>query len=133
MFSVFIALLAILVYVSYLAGENQHLVAESESRQFESYKLPDELPQRSDDLTRMARTYVSTGNSKYEEIFFNILAIRNGEKPRPQHYDNIYWDFVIAMKKNQPSDGETVALEKLMRRNNFSNAEFAKLQEAQVS
>ena len=60
MFLMFTGLLGSLVYVSYLLAENQTKLAASEIRRLESYKLADELRQSSDDLTRMARTYVVT-------------------------------------------------------------------------
>ena len=103
----------------------------AESRRYESYKLADELRQSSDDLTRMARTYVVTGNARYEEYFKRILAIRNGEAPRPENYDGIYWDLVTETGDKPTPDGEPVALEDLMRRANFTDLEFAKLRDAQ--
>src|SRR6185295_17263777 len=64
------------------------------SLRYASYLLADELRQSSDDLTRMARTYVTTGDAKFERMYWEILAIRNGEAPRPRHYERIYWDLV---------------------------------------
>ncbi|MCE2923418.1 MAG: methyl-accepting chemotaxis protein, partial [Alphaproteobacteria bacterium] len=43
------------------AYQNQHL----------SYRLADELRQSSDDITRNARTYVVTGDPKWEEQFLS--------------------------------------------------------------
>src|SRR4051794_37733623 len=51
---------------------------------YRSYLLADELRQSSDDLTRLARTYVVTGEAAYEQQYNDILDIRNGKKPRPQ-------------------------------------------------
>ena len=90
----FTGLLGSLVYISTLSLQNQKELAASENRRFESYKLADELRQSSDDLTRMARTYVMTGDPIYEQYFDDILAIRDGRKPRPKLYSNIYWDLV---------------------------------------
>ena len=59
--------------------QNQNHLAAAEARRYASYQLVDELRQSSDDLTRMARTYVVTGDPIYEEYFRQILAIRNGE------------------------------------------------------
>ncbi len=67
------------------------MLAEAEGRRHDSYKLADELRQSSDDLTRMARTYVVTANPRYEEYFQRILDIRNGRAPRPVRYSGIYW------------------------------------------
>jgi hypothetical protein len=48
--------------------------------QYKSLILAHELRQSSDDLTRMARTYVITGNSRFEEQYKTVLDIRNGKK-----------------------------------------------------
>jgi len=48
-----------------------------------SYQLAEELRQSSDDLTRMVRTYVVTGEPRYKTYFQNILDIRKGLIPRP--------------------------------------------------
>jgi hypothetical protein len=61
-----------------------------------SCRLADQLRQSSDDLTRMVRTYAVTGDSTFEEHFYTILNIRDGEVPRPEHYDRIFWDFRVA-------------------------------------
>ena len=45
--------------------------------------LADELLQSSDDLTRMARSYVITGDIKYKRYFGEIYDIREGKQPRP--------------------------------------------------
>ena len=70
------------------------------------FKLADELRQSSDDLTRMARTYVVTGDVRYEEYFNRILEIRNGEAPRPENHGGMYWDFVGVSDVDRPPDGE---------------------------
>ena len=106
-------------------------VARSADLRYRSYLLADELRQSSDDLTRLARTYAVTGDAKYEKQYFDILDIRNGKKPRPEHYERIYWDFVAAgIDKPQP-DGATASLQALMKEAGFSEQEFAKLEEAQ--
>ena len=106
-------------------------VARSADLRYRSYLLADELRQNSDDLTRLARTYAVTGDAKYEKQYFDILDIRNGKKPRPEHYERIYWDFVAAgIDKPQP-DGATASLQALMKEAGFSEQEFAKLKEAQ--
>jgi methyl-accepting chemotaxis protein len=89
------------------------------------------LRQSSDDLTRLARTYVVTGDAKYEQQYMDILDIRNGKKPRPQNYERIYWDFVAAGNSKPRPDGETIALSELMKRAGFTDQEFGKLKEAQ--
>ena len=103
----------------------------AENRRHDSLKLADELRQSSDDLTRMARTYVVTGDVRYEEYFNRILEIRNGEAPRPENYDGIYWDFVGVGGVEPAKEGEPVALDELMRRADFTDLEFATLRKAE--
>ena len=57
---------------------------------YKSYLPADELRQSSDDLTRLGRTYVTTDDVRYEKQYFDIPAIRNSKKPRPEGYHRIY-------------------------------------------
>ena len=100
-------------------------------QKYQSYLLADELRQSSDDLTRLARTYVVTGDDSYEAQYWDVLAIRNGEKPRPQEYWRIYWDFVAAGDAAPRPADRTIALQDLMREAGFTEAEFDLLTQAQ--
>ncbi|MCB1769763.1 MAG: bacteriohemerythrin [Candidatus Competibacteraceae bacterium] len=119
--------------VAYLLFENQNDLIKKADNRYESYLKADELRQSSDDLTRLARTYSVTGEPRYEQQYWDILAIRNGEKPRPVHYERIYWDFVAANGQKPRPDGPTIALKKLMENLGFTEQEFAKLGEAQAN
>jgi methyl-accepting chemotaxis protein len=109
----------------------QGRATEASNARYRSYLLADELRQSSDDLTRLARTYVVTGDSRYEQQYQDILAIRNGTKPRPEHYERIYWDLVAGGVPVPPAGSQAVPLQDLMRKAGFSDQEFAKLKEAQ--
>ncbi|MBV1775215.1 methyl-accepting chemotaxis protein [Burkholderiaceae bacterium DAT-1] len=100
------------------------------AERYQAYLLADMLRQSSDDLTRLARTYVLTGDARYETQYFDILAIRNGEKPMPESYERIYWDFVAAGEAKPRPDGKQVPLLTLMKEAGFTDAEFSKLDEA---
>ncbi|WP_119300436.1 methyl-accepting chemotaxis protein [Dongia deserti] len=113
-----------------LYSEQQQKVAEAQRSRYESYLLADELRQSSDDLTRLARTYVVTGDPGYEEQYLDVVAIRGGDKPRPMQYSRIYWDFVAAGQKAPRPSGSAVALLDLMRQAGFTDQELAKLDEA---
>jgi methyl-accepting chemotaxis protein len=105
-------ILAILFGVAlYRVGRTQARVGEAADLRYHSYLLADELRQSSDDLTRLARTYVVTAEPKYEQQYQDILDVRGGKKPR--------------------ADGRTIALTELMKRAGFSDQEFAKLKESQ--
>ncbi len=108
-------------------------VTASYQNRYLSYLLADELRQSSDDLTRLARTYVITGDSKYEKQYFDILDIRNGKKPRPSEYHRIYWDFIAADQTVERAEDPAIPLSELMKQAGFSEAEFELLGKAQAN
>lgn len=114
-------------------GSASKRLAVAQTQQYQSYLLADELRQSSDDLTRLARTYVVTADPAYEQQFLDVLAIRNGEKERPQNYNRIYWDFIAAQMEASPGSGERVALQTLMQQAGFTETEFQYLREAQAN
>ena len=130
----FLAVLAVLSSLTFWglmrSLEAQSQVSEANNARYQSYLLADELRQSSDDLTRLARTYVVTGDASYEKQYFEILDIRNGKKPRPKSYERIYWDFVAAGNSKPSPDGNTAALLDLMKKAGFTEQEMGKLKEA---
>lgn len=127
-----IAMLSLVIFTMQLRKASE-VVAEATISRYESYLLADELRQSSDDLTRLARTFViSGGDSKWEKQYFDILDIRNGVKPRPKQYENIYWDFVAAGEPAPRPSSKTIALLDLMKEKGFSEKELAKLDEAKL-
>ena len=104
--------------------------AAAELRRYESYKLADELRQSSDDLTRMARLFVSTGDERYAGYFEEILGVRMGTQPRPESYDLVYWDLVGMDGERPRPAGAAVSLDNLMREKGFTLDEFSKLNRA---
>ena len=117
--------------LSILLHENQQHLQGKKVQQRQSYLLADELRQSSDDLTRFARTYVVTQDPKYEQMYWDVLAIRNGKKARPQDYHRIYWDFVLNSGDKPRPDTEKISLQRLMQQEGFSKIEFDKLYESQ--
>ena len=107
------------IMVFWLQSKVTDFDAASSSR-IDSYLLADELRQSSDDLTRLGRTYVLTGDEKYEKMYFDILDIRNGKKPRPEAYFNIYWDLVLEHGQKPRPDTITKALSTMMEELNLS-------------
>ncbi|SCY03100.1 Histidine kinase-, DNA gyrase B-, and HSP90-like ATPase [Nitrosospira sp. Nl5] len=127
---IFIVLvLSLLILLSsQVLGTLDH-ITEAERQKHRSLQLANELFQSSEDLTKMARSYVMTGDSIYERFFFEILDIRNGKRPRPQDYPITYWG---VNKPAVPSAlGNTVSLMDLMRREGFSERELDLLQQSQ--
>jgi len=119
------------VAAAFLLFQNlQTLIASGENRH-KSYFLADELRQSSDDLTRLVRTFAVTGNQRFKQQFWEVLAIRNGKSPRPRAYNQIFWD-MFAIKEKLPSlDGENIPLRDMMVKQGIADDELALLQQAQ--
>ncbi len=115
-----VILMIILGILSVFMARNQSELNESQEIRYLSYLIADELRQSSDDLTRLARTFVSTGGDpKHEEAYNLILKWRSwigGKAPRPK-------DFTI-------KPGETILQTDIMKDLHFTDAEFGKLKEA---
>lgn len=109
----------------------QTLTENAEQQRLTSLLLADELRQSSDDLTRFARTYVTTGDDRYEDYFNQVLAIRNGDVRRPDGYEGIYWDMVVADSDYKIALGQQISLRDRMLAAGFTNKEFDKLSESQ--
>ncbi len=124
MFFVLLAAFGVYVY-----SEKQ--IDHANSQRHLSHILADQLRQSSDDLTRMARTYVVTGDPRYKKYYQDILDIRDGKKPEPEGYSYIYWDLVLGdLVTPNVGNGESVALLEQMRSAGFSEDELKKLAEA---
>jgi len=85
--------LVVLAFSVYVYAEKQ--VDKQNILRIKSFQLADELRQSSEDLTRMVRSYVQTGNPIYKAHFQEVLDIRDGRAPRPVEYQGIYWDLVL--------------------------------------
>lgn len=127
------ATLVAIIYLFISMRQSSYDLDTAADNRYRSYLLASELRQSSDDLTRLGRTYVVTGDPSYEQQYNTVLDIRNGKAPRPQDYNRIYWDFVAADQAKPRPDGETVPLQELMKRSGFTEQEFAKLKEAQAN
>lgn len=125
-----ICILAVGLVFFQMLKESSNL-EENINNELLSYKLADELRQSSDDLTRLGRTYVVTNDPFYEKQYHDILDIRNGKKPRPEEYHRVYWDFVAGgINKPRPDSNVQKPLNDIMKEAGFTDAEFAKLKEA---
>ncbi len=113
-----------------LSDLNERLSRARQTAQ-DSIILADRLRQSSDDLTRMVRTHVVTGNPAYRRYFNLILDMRNGTAARAAGYDGVYWDFILPGEREPDLTEEAVSLQELMRRAGFQEDEFALLREAQ--
>jgi len=111
--------------------DNEVHIEQAQARKNRSDLLADELRQSSDDLTRMARLYAVTGELRYRKHFEEILAIRNGEAPRPSQYNLVYWDLVGPDGKRPRPYGPKEALSVRMAEEGFTDEELGRLKQAQ--
>lgn len=126
-------LMALIVMATLSLNTANEKLRYAEHIRYTSYLLADELRQSSDDLTRLARTYVVTGNERYKQQYYAILAIRDGKRPRPKQPERIYWDFMANADLPPRPDGDAVALTELMHQAGFTPMEMAKLEEAKAN
>jgi len=123
-FTGLIATTGVLVLIL-LQGEQRQ--EEVEKRKYESMQLAFELKQSSDDLTRFARTYVATGDTRYEEYFRAIIRIRDGKQAHPEGFSHVFWDKVSAGLVELNEAGETYSIEQRMAELGLSEKEIGKL------
>lgn len=111
--------------------QTEAAIAEVWQQREQAHQLAYQLHQSSNDLTHMARTYAATGDERYRRHFQEILAIRNGETPRPVDYHLVYWDLVAASGSRPQQNGEAVALRTLMENAGIRADELALLEESE--
>lgn len=116
---------------AWLLYQNSVSLADATNDRYQSYLLADELRQSSDDLTRMVRTFVATGDHRFAEQFLSVLAIRNGEQARPRYYNRLYWDFLAAYDGASTDDGDSRSLHDLMVDAGITADELTLLERAQ--
>ena len=124
---VVVVLAVLLSIVTLLQVRTATKRSEAERQRVTSFRLSDGMRQSSNDLTRMVRLYVTTGDPRYRRYYDEILAIRSGDAPRPLDYDSSFWDRVLADGDGKVRRGPPAALTELMRRAHFSTDEFAAL------
>lgn len=104
--TIVVALYICIATAFYFQGE----LNSAHETKFSSMRLAQQLRDDSANLTRTARTFVVTGDEQYEKEYFDIIAVRSGEKARP--------------------DGRKADDKTLMREAGFTEKEFALLAEA---
>ncbi len=101
--------------------ENEEIAATQ--RYNNLYIIADEFRQSSDDLTRMVRMYILTGQKKYLNRYNETLAIREGLSPTPIDYYEVYWDLVLDDDKRPRPFGVTMSTAKKIEQADMSRKE----------
>lgn len=127
-----LAIVAILCASFFVLVFEQQRYQDAVENREESIRLASELRQSSNDLARLVRTYVITGDSLYKEQFRAVVEIRDGVRPRPENYSLAYWDIhgVDTNLEHIPDSGagEKVSLIDLMRRVGITSEELSNLE-----
>lgn len=127
-----LAIVAILCASFFVLVFEQQRYQDAVENREESIRLASELRQSSNDLARLVRTYVITGDSLYKEQFRAVVEIRDGVRPRPANYSLAYWDIhgVDTNLEHIPDSGagEKVSLIDLMRRVGITSEELSNLE-----
>ena len=117
------------IFLLMIQRAHNSVVAVQEHRQ-RTMALANELRQETEQLTLLVRAYTSTGQTRFLTYYYDILAIRQGEKPQPENYvSGAYWDMAIAgeIKHRFPQNGELHSLADRMKSLGFSREEFTAL------
>ncbi|MDP3672138.1 MAG: EAL domain-containing protein [Telluria sp.] len=99
---------------------------------FHSFLLATELRQSSEDLPRLVRAYVITGDPIYKQQYQEILDIRDGKAARSVEYRNTYGELVLPGRKTPRGIPQTIALLDMMKQAGVSSGELEKLEEAKA-
>lgn len=125
----FLLVALIVSFVLYVRAEKQ--IDEANLGRYKAIMVVDELRQSSEDLTKMVRAFVVTGNTLYKRHFQEIMDIRDGKVARPERYESAYWDLVLSDdERPRPFGNRRVSILQLMAETGFTQAELAKLAEA---
>jgi signal transduction histidine kinase/CheY-like chemotaxis protein len=120
------ALLADGFFLTRIWHAHSEVVSAQEHRQ-KATRLTQTLRQEIEYLSKLVRAYTSTAETRYLIYYYDILAIRQGEKPAPANFNpDTYWDQVVAgeIQHKLPEDGPRVSLSERMTSLGFSREEF---------
>ena len=106
-------------------------INEVTNQKSDAIKWAKHLKWTSDELTRMARTYVVTGEKRYKDYFDAILAIRDGRAQRPQKYSGAFWDQVLVGTRDYRKGVEAKALDLILIENGMTSVERGILRQAE--
>ena len=130
--SLTLAILIIFCFTFLAYAQAEKKIDRVNELRIQSYLLAEELRQSSDDLTRMIRTYIVTGNVLYKKHYQEILDIRDGKQSRPLANNYIYWDLVLADDVRPRVSGLKISLMALIKKTGITQAEFDRLSKAKA-
>ncbi|MCK9605645.1 MAG: EAL domain-containing protein [Methylomonas sp.] len=119
------------LFFYYVWAEKQ--IDAANDQRYTTRLASDILRQSTDDLTRMVRSYVVSGDSSYLQQYQDIIAIRDGKRPRPVRYDSSYRDYVTAgIIPKLSTSTEALPLMEVLKQAGFRQSELDKLTDAKI-
>jgi two-component system sensor histidine kinase/response regulator len=115
--------------------QSYNSVVMAQAHRQDALLLAEQLKDDTGRLTSLVRTYTSTGEARYLTYYYDILGIREGEKPQPSGYGAAaYWDMVIAgiIPHKMPAQGVRFSLSERMKSLGFSADEFKALSDVET-
>jgi diguanylate cyclase (GGDEF)-like protein/PAS domain S-box-containing protein len=120
--TVFAFLASLVLFFLYMQAENANKHANEQ--RINTLLSIDLLRQSSEELTRMARAYVTTADPHERTNFDDVLAIRAGQLARPQLYGDRARDRGPDTQADTAPVGDKLALRELMRRAGLTKSEL---------
>ncbi len=95
--SLALVLATAVAFTAFLLSSHQRKVTGLMEMREQAPQLMGDLRNLSDDLTRLARSYVGTGSHRYRTLHDSAVAILTGIDPKPANATGrIYWEHVLA-------------------------------------
>jgi PAS domain S-box-containing protein len=116
-------LFGLLVVTFFLFSKQENTIDSLKERYNQSLQLIQELKHSTDELTKISRQYIITGDKKYREQYSEILAIREGILPRPVNLDYLSIEYTDS-KKASKNNGKPIALSALIIKTNLTKNEL---------
>ena len=101
-----------------------------QTRRAEALNVAESMRQKCRELSRFARAYVDTGDPRYRDFHGRILAIREGQQPRPNQYDPSFWDRRLLEGEQGLSYRPPLSLDDIMRQAGVIESEAVHLRQA---
>ena len=126
-----LAVILTLVFAAYVRAEKKiDLVHE---QRYLYRQLADEMRSTSDNLTRLARAYVLTGNDVDKQNYQAILDIRDGKLPRQDEIGAMRWTFEpVATTAVVGTNGKVLSLLEALRNAGLTDEEFGTMSQAKA-
>ncbi len=123
LFAAVFGLALLLLGASHASRQAGTALDEANQSRYHEFLLATELRQSSDALTRLARSYVVTGDTTWREQYQAVVDIRAGLAPLPEEYMRVHWDYLAAGEPSPRDLGPAAALLERMEAAGFGDAE----------